>query len=97
LVCDKQQAVDLQLWNYFLFHPQEATMAITDDTQAVLVPDGFTLQPLATGLTFPTAITFSGDQIWVWTLSPTPTSEMPDHPIVDATAANGSVNDWLMA
>lgn len=33
---------------------------------SVLVPEGFSLQPLATGLNFPTAIAFSDDQTQVW-------------------------------
>jgi hypothetical protein len=33
---------------------------------SVLVPEGFSLQPLATGLNFPTAIAFSEDETQVW-------------------------------
>jgi glucose/arabinose dehydrogenase len=33
---------------------------------SVLVPEGFSLQPLATGLNFPTAIAFSEDKTQVW-------------------------------
>jgi hypothetical protein len=44
-------------------------MALPDhapsSSDSVLVPDGFSLQPLATGLNFPTAIAFSQGQIWV--------------------------------
>jgi hypothetical protein len=32
---------------------------------SVLVPEGFSLQPLATGLNYPTAIAFADDKIWV--------------------------------
>jgi hypothetical protein len=58
----------------------EAAMAITEkevdhdqhntldhdqsDADNVLVPEGFSLQSFATGLTFPTAITFSKDHVW---------------------------------
>src|SRR5215208_6801642 len=33
---------------------------------SVLVPEGYSLQPLATGLNFPTAIAFSEDKDQVW-------------------------------
>ncbi|ACL62919.1 glucose/sorbosone dehydrogenase-like protein [Methylobacterium nodulans] len=38
----------------------------------VVLPDGYSLQAFATGLTFPTAITFSNDQVWVSESGPTP-------------------------
>jgi hypothetical protein len=59
---------------------EEAVMAHTDhapsnaqqqedqsfeSTDSVLVPDGFSLAPLATGLNCPTAIASSKDHIWV--------------------------------
>jgi hypothetical protein len=49
-------------------------MAITEQSDAdnVLVPDGFSLQSFATGLTFPTAITFSNDKVWVSESGATP-------------------------
>src|SRR5579863_1093876 len=31
----------------------------------VVIPSGYTLSAVATGLNFPTAITFQGDSIWV--------------------------------
>jgi hypothetical protein len=42
-----------------------ATGQSLESTDSVLVPDGFSLRPLATGLNFPTAIAFSEDHIWV--------------------------------
>jgi hypothetical protein len=38
----------------------------------VVVPDGYSLQAFATGLTFPTAITFSNNDVWVSESGPTP-------------------------
>jgi glucose/arabinose dehydrogenase len=38
----------------------------------VIVPDGYSLQAFATGLTFPTAVTFSNDHVWVSESGPTP-------------------------
>jgi glucose/arabinose dehydrogenase len=70
------------------FFSKEAAMAITEkevdhdqhntldhdqsDADNVLVPEGFSLQSFATGLTFPTAITFSKDHVWVSESGATP-------------------------
>src|SRR5262245_30863177 len=47
-----------------------AAAALTTTTQAaapanVVIPPGYTMTAVATGLNFPTALTFQGDSIWV--------------------------------